>query len=81
MSGDLGGAYMGLQLLEREKAVYYGQIEDIRKKMAEAKANGDNEKLALLNRDLENMRNFQPDFAKARNISWKDNCSLRHAEM
>ena len=31
--------------------------------MAEAKANGDNEKLALLNRDLENMRNFQPDFA------------------
>ena len=63
VSGDLGGAYMGLQLLEREKAVYYGQIEDIRKKMAEAKANGDNEKLALLNRDLENMRNFKPDFA------------------
>ena len=63
VSGDLGGAYMGLQLLEREKAVYYGQIEDIRKKMAEAKANGDNEKLALLNRDLENMRNVQPDFA------------------
>lgn len=63
VSGDLGGAYMGLQLLEREKAVYYGQIEDIRKKMAEAKANGDNEKLTLLNRDLENMRNFQPDFA------------------
>ena len=63
VSGDLGGAYMGLQLLEREKAVYYGQIEDIRKKMAEAKANGDNEKLALLNRDLENMCNFQPDFA------------------
>lgn len=63
VSGDLGGAYMGLQLLEREKAVYYGQIEDIRKKMAEAKANGDNEKLALLNKDLENMRNFQPDFA------------------
>lgn len=62
VSGDLGGAYMGLQLLEREKAVYYGQIEDIRKKMAEAKANGDNEKLALLNRDLENMSNFQPDF-------------------
>lgn len=63
VSGDLGGAYMGLQLLEREKAVYYGQIEDIRKKMAEAKANGDNEKLALLNKDLEYMRNFQPDFA------------------
>ena len=63
VSGDLGGAYMGLQLLEREKAVYYGQIEDIRKKMAEAKANGDNEKLALLNRDLTSIGNFQPDFA------------------
>lgn len=63
VTGDLGGAYMGLQLLEREKAVYYGQIEDIRKKMAEAKANGDKEKLTLLNKDLENMRNFQPDFA------------------
>ena len=32
VSGDLGGAYMGLQLLEREKAVYYGQIEDIRRR-------------------------------------------------
>lgn len=37
VTGDLGAAYMGLQLLEREKAVYYGQVEDIRKKMAEAK--------------------------------------------
>lgn len=27
MSGDLGAAYMGLQLLEREKAVYYQQIQ------------------------------------------------------
>ena len=63
VSGDLGGAYMGLQLLEREKAVYYGQVEDIRKKMAEAKANGDNQKLAALNKDLQEMRNFQPDFA------------------
>ena len=26
VSGDLGAAYMGLQLLEREKAVYYGQV-------------------------------------------------------
>ena len=41
VSGDLGGAYMGLQLLEREKAVYYGQVEDIRKKMAQAKAAGE----------------------------------------
>ena len=63
VSGDLGAAYMGLQLLEREKAVYYGQVEDIRKKMAEAKAKGDDQKLAALNRDLAEMRNFQPDFA------------------
>jgi thiamine-monophosphate kinase len=33
VSGDLGAAYMGLQLLEREKDVYYGQ-------MADAKAQG-----------------------------------------
>ena len=29
VSGDLGAAYMGLQLLEREKAVYYGQVNDL----------------------------------------------------
>ena len=63
VTGDLGGAYMGLQLLEREKSVYYGQVEDIRKKMAEAKAKGDNDRIALLQKALENMRNFQPDFA------------------
>ena len=28
VSGDLGAAYMGLQLLEREKDVYYGQVAD-----------------------------------------------------
>ena len=33
VSGDLGAAYMGLQLLEREKAVYYGQIDDIRQRL------------------------------------------------
>lgn len=27
VSGDLGAAYMGLQLLEREKAVYYNQLK------------------------------------------------------
>lgn len=32
VSGDLGGAYMGLQILEREKAVYYQQIRDIQQK-------------------------------------------------
>lgn len=32
VSGDLGAAYMGLQLLEREKAVYYRQIAEEKKK-------------------------------------------------
>ena len=54
---------MGLQLLEREKAVYYGQVEDIRKKMAQAKAAGETQKLAALNQELAGMRNFQPDFS------------------
>ena len=36
VSGDLGAAYMGLQLLEREKSVYYGQYNDLRKRIDEA---------------------------------------------
>ena len=40
---------MGLQLLEREKSVYYQQVEEARKK---------NDKRAL-----EELKNFQPDFA------------------
>ncbi len=35
VSGDLGAAYMGFQLLEREKQIYYKQIEDIQKKMTQ----------------------------------------------
>ena len=31
VSGDLGAAYMGLQLLEREKALYYQQLNDWRR--------------------------------------------------
>ena len=49
VSGDLGAAYMGLQRLEREKSVYYQQVDEARKK---------NDKRAL-----EELRNFQPDFA------------------
>lgn len=49
VSGDLGAAYMGLQLLEREKSVYYQQVDEARKK---------NDKRAL-----EELRDFQPDFA------------------
>ena len=31
VSGDLGAAYMGLQLLDREKAVYYQMVEEAKK--------------------------------------------------
>ena len=34
VSGDLGAAYMGLQLLEREKAVYYQMVEEAKRKHA-----------------------------------------------
>ena len=49
VSGDLGAAYMGLQLLEREKTVYYQQVEEAKKK-------GDQ-------RALEELTHFQPDFS------------------
>ena len=49
VSGDLGAAYMGLQLLEREKSVYYQQVN-------EAKRKGDK-------KALEALGHFQPDFA------------------
>jgi thiamine-monophosphate kinase len=62
VSGDLGAAYMGLQLLEREKAVYYGQVNDLQKKIAEAKALGDEKKLSTYNSQLSTL-DFQPDFS------------------
>ena len=49
VSGDLGAAYMGLQLLECEKAVYYQQVDEARKKN-NAQA-------------LEQLKTFQPDFS------------------
>ena len=49
VSGDLGAAYMGLQLLEREKRVYYQQVEEARK--------------ANNQRALDELQHFQPDFA------------------
>ena len=49
VTGDLGAAYMGLQLLEREKSVYYQQVDEARKKSDK--------------RALEELRDFQPDFA------------------
>ena len=61
VSGDLGAAYMGLQLLEREKAVYYSQVDTLQKKIAEARKAGDNDKMANLQSQIANLA--QPDFA------------------
>ena len=61
VSGDLGAAYMGLQLLEREKAIYYEQVNEIQKKIAEAKAKGDTQKISTLNAQLSTIAT--PDFA------------------
>ena len=61
VSGDLGAAYMGLQLLEREKAIYYEQVNEIQKKIAEAKAKGDTQKISTLNAQLSTIA--APDFA------------------
>ena len=36
VTGDLGAAYMGLQLLEREKSVFYQQVDAMNKKLQEA---------------------------------------------
>ena len=64
VSGDLGAAYMGLQLLEREKAVYYGQIDDLQKKIAEAKAAGTYEsQSARFQEQSAKLKDFQPDFS------------------
>ena len=63
VSGDLGASYMGLQILEREKAVYYSQIEEYNKKVREAQAANDEAKLAALRTQRQNVEDFQPDFA------------------
>lgn len=52
VSGDLGAAYMGLQLLEREKMVYYGEVKKLQEKIK------DPEQLA---KEIE--KAWQPDFA------------------
>ena len=50
VSGDLGAAYMGLQLLEREKSIYYQMVDEAKQKHA---ADG----------SPVNILDFQPDFA------------------
>jgi thiamine-monophosphate kinase len=64
VSGDLGAAYMGLQLLEREKAVYYGQINDLNKEIETAKQDGTYEaKSSKFKAQSLKLQNFQPDFS------------------
>jgi thiamine-monophosphate kinase len=63
VSGDLGSAYMGLQILEREKSVYYQQIDDYNKKVREAQKNNDVAKLNGLRARRSMVEDFQPDFA------------------
>ena len=61
ITGDLGAAYMGLQLLEREKSVYYSQVDDLQQKIAEAKTKGDSQKISALSSQLATIGT--PDFA------------------
>ena len=61
VSGDLGAAYMGLQLLEREKAVYYSQVDTLQKKIAAAQKKGNQEEISNLKSQISNIS--QPDFA------------------
>ena len=63
VSGDLGAAYMGLQLLEREKSVYYGQVEELERRLKEARSQGDQARVRQLSHELNGMSDFRPDFS------------------
>lgn len=63
VSGNLGAAYMGLQVLEREKVVYYQQVEEFNKKLKEAQADNNKVKLEALKVERAAIESFQPDFA------------------
>lgn len=63
VSGSLGAAYMGLQILEREKNVYYQQVEEFNRKLDAVNLNGNKTQLAALEKEREIIANFQPDFS------------------
>lgn len=63
VSGDLGAAYMGLQLLEREKHVYYQQIDEVNDKIRKAQKEGDEKLVKHLQEEGMKYADFQPDFA------------------
>ena len=55
VSGDLGAAYMGLQLLEREKAVYYQMVEEAKRKATSGSVPSGSSARAITD--------FQPEFS------------------
>ena len=64
VSGDLGAAYMGLQLLEREKAVYYQMVDEAkRKSVAGGSAASMNPARVDGGSPAVNIPDFQPDFS------------------
>jgi len=63
VSGDLGAAYMGLQLLEREKSIYYQAIREWNEKLEAARKSGDDARVAAVNAEYRRYADFQPDFA------------------
>lgn len=63
VSGDLGAAYMGLQILEREKTVYYQQVQEYNSKLKASKGSNDKQALQALAKGKELIDHFQPDFA------------------
>jgi len=64
VSGDLGAAYMGLQLLEREKAVYYQMVDEAkRKSVAGSSPASTNPSRVDGGSPAVNIPDFQPDFS------------------
>ena len=64
VSGDLGAAYMGLQLLEREKAVYYQMVDEAkRKSVAGGSPASTNPARVDGGSPAVNIPDFQPDFS------------------
>ena len=63
VTGDLGSAYMGLQILEREKTVYYQQIDEYNNKVKAAQKAGDETELKKLRAQRRQVEDFEPDFA------------------
>lgn len=63
VSGDLGAAYMGLQVLEREKRVYYEQVNTVMAKLKTAKAEKNDLLIAKYQEELHQLADFIADFA------------------